>query len=59
MIEIDKIPIDKFKQDSNTGEYKLGTLVLSVNELANAQKINDLIDELVKVSDRLTKVENK
>ncbi len=59
MIAIDKIPIDKFKQDSATGEYKLGSLVLSPSELAGAQKDNEIIDHLIELSVRLTKLENK
>ncbi len=59
MIKIDKIPIENFKQDPSNGSYKLGTLVLTAVELANAQKVNDVIDNMIILSERLTKLENK
>ena len=54
---IDKIPIDKFKQDPTEGLYKLGSICLTAAEFGFAESINQIIDELHSLGERITKME--
>ena len=59
MIKIDKIPIHIMQEDPVTEEYKLGTVTITKGEMANSQKINEIIDTLKELEARLTVQENK
>jgi len=58
-MDIDKIPIDLLVHSPGDETYRLGTLELTKAEYANAEKINQVIDELITLSERLTQVEGK
>ena len=45
-MNIDKIPIQEFKESPGEESYTLGTLTISKAEYANAEKINEIIDYL-------------
>lgn len=56
---IDKIPIHLMQESPGDETYTLGTVTISKGEYANAEKINQIIDELRKLSERIAKVEGK
>lgn len=56
---IDKIPIHLLKEDPLTETYKLGSVEISKGEYANSEKINQLIDIIRDLSDRLARLEGK
>lgn len=57
MVPIDKIPIQLFKEDPVTETYTLGTVTLTKGEAANSQKINQIIDILNELEQRLNDME--
>ena len=59
MVPIDKIPINLFQEDPTNETYTLGTVEISKGEYANAEKINQIIDYLNKLEERLTQQENR
>ena len=59
MMSIDKIPIQLLTHSPGDETYHLGTLELTKAEYANAEKINQVIDVLIALSERLTQVEGK
>ena len=58
-MDIDRIPLEKFNEDPVTETYSLGTLTLSKGEAATSEKINQILDFLIQIEDRLNKVEGK
>jgi len=56
---IDLIPIKEMKEDPVTSTYKLGSVEISKGEYANAEKINQIIEELRSLQTRVVKLENK
>lgn len=58
-MDIDKIPIKLVKEDPVTETYHLGTLQLTKAEYANAEKINQIIDQLLQLSKRITLLEHR
>lgn len=56
---IDKIPIHLMTESPGDETYTLGTVTITKGEYANAEKINQLIDELQELQQRLLKVENR
>ena len=56
---IDKIPLDQVKFDPGNEVYTIGSLTVTKTEYANAEKINQIIDELRDTQDRLAKIEGK
>ena len=56
----DKIPIDDFKEDVNEGGmWKLGSIVLSSAEYGFAETINSLVEDIIELKERITKLELK
>ena len=63
-IGIDKIPIDKFTQGEDGSfayldKYQKPIMVISKVEYANAEKINQIIDSLTNINERLQLIELK
>ena len=54
---IDKIPIELIKEDPVTETYTLGTVEISKGEYANSEKINQIIDELRELQEKIQKLE--
>lgn len=58
-MNIDKIPLGLLTQSPGDDEYHLGTITISKGEYANAEKLNEIIDCIISIEERLNKVEGK
>lgn len=56
---IGKIPLEEFKQDSNSLMWCLGSIELTPAEYGFAEKINQMIDSIKDLSDRLRDIEGQ
>ena len=59
MVAIDKIPTHKMTESPGDETYTLGTITISKGEYANSEKINQIIDIINTLEERLYKLENK
>ena len=53
---IDLIPVKEFSEDPTTQTYKLGTVTITKGEMANSQKINEIILELRDLQQQVTRL---
>lgn len=58
-MDIDKIPLKEFKEDPINETYSLGTLMITKEQAALCQKINQILDFLITLEERVSKIEGK
>ena len=56
---VDKIPVDGFKQDPNgeNTDWHLGSIVLTSSEYGFAETLNQIIDEMREIKDKVMRLE--
>ena len=58
-MNVDKIPIETITYSPGDESYHLGTLEISKGEYANSEKINEIVEWVRDLQERLFKVEKK